>query len=137
MDTCTGNFPNGVQACQRSSSVSIDQDTTHAIVGGRGYGQEISSKVKIVLAADGRDSWETCMHLLSRKMAQVQVLVLGLLSQHLAQDGTRNHVTWRKLCLRTITRHKTLACMVTQVSPLATHRLRDQVRGSVSYQDGR
>jgi hypothetical protein len=68
-------------------------------VGCWSYGEEIRRKVKSVLTTNGRDGRETGVHFLSWQMAQVEVLVLGLLGQHLAQDGTRNHISWRKFGL--------------------------------------
>jgi hypothetical protein len=106
-------------------------------MGSRRNGQEIPRKVKAIFPTDGGDGREAGMHLLSRKMAQVEVLTIGPFREHLAEDSAGYNITRFKLSAGSIVQHEALASMITQVSTFATHCLRDKVGSAIDYQDGR
>src|SRR5260370_14276392 len=97
MHARAGYFANRVQASPGRAPKGIRHHTAHAIMGGWCYRDQVACQVKSILAADGGNGGETRIHAVSRKMAQVEILAIGALGQHLAENGAGNKSARSKL----------------------------------------
>src|SRR5258708_19621392 len=118
MHARAGYFANRVQASPGRATKSIRHHTAHAIMGGWRYRDQVACQVKSILAADGRNGGETRIHAVSGKMAQVEILAIDALGQHLAENGAGNNIAWCKLGQLMIPGHETLSPVLAQVSSL-------------------
>src|SRR6266481_5763694 len=112
MHARAGYFTNRVQASLGRATKSIRHHTTHAIMGGWRYRDQVACQVKSILVADGGNGGETRIHAVSRKMAQVEILAIGALGQHLAKNGAGNNIARCKLSQLMIPGHETLSRVI-------------------------
>src|SRR5258708_36447155 len=123
-----GYWANRGQAGPGRATRGIRHHPAHVIMGGWRYRDQVACQVKSILAANGRNGGETRIHAVRGKMAQVEILAIGALGQHLAENGTGNDIPRCKLGQVMIPGHETLSRVITQVGCLAAYSLWNQVR---------
>ncbi len=75
--------------------------------------------------AERGDRGETFMHAFGIQVTQIQILAIGSLGQHLAENRTGDYIARGQLGQFVVARHKTLTSVIAQIRPLATHGFRD------------